>query len=61
MLLFQKPEPSEIRPPVVLRKAFDRLQKIAKDPTKFKYVCDQLRSIRQDLTVTVYKFFPNLI
>jgi hypothetical protein len=67
--LTKKPDASEIRPPTVLRKHFNHLQTIAKNPTKYKYVCDQLRAIRQDLTVqkirddftiSVYEFHARL-
>lgn len=51
MTCFQKPEPSEIRPLNVLNRAFARLKAMAKDSDKYKYICDQLRGIRQDLTV----------
>uniref|UniRef100_A0A7E4UVV5 SAC3_GANP domain-containing protein n=1 Tax=Panagrellus redivivus TaxID=6233 RepID=A0A7E4UVV5_PANRE len=50
--LTKKPDAAEIRPLHVLHDAFRRLQNIARqDPSKYKYICDQLRSIRQDLTV----------
>uniref|UniRef100_A0AC34GKH6 SAC3/GANP/THP3 conserved domain-containing protein n=1 Tax=Panagrolaimus sp. ES5 TaxID=591445 RepID=A0AC34GKH6_9BILA len=67
--LTKKPDASEIRPPAVLRKHFNHLQTIAKKPEKYKYVCDQLRAIRQDLTVqkirdeftvAVYEFHARL-
>uniref|UniRef100_A0AC34R7I4 SAC3/GANP/THP3 conserved domain-containing protein n=1 Tax=Panagrolaimus sp. JU765 TaxID=591449 RepID=A0AC34R7I4_9BILA len=49
--LTKKPDPSEIRPVSVLKRAFDKLKTMSRNPENYKYIGDQIRAIRQDLTV----------
>ncbi|KAK2739582.1 hypothetical protein FQN57_006544 [Myotisia sp. PD_48] len=45
------PNPDEVRPLHVLRKTLDHLKKKWKQENNYGYVCDQFKSMRQDLTV----------
>ncbi|CAK4032001.1 Hypothetical predicted protein [Lecanosticta acicola] len=45
------PNPSTVRPPAVLEKALEAILKKWKEEHDYTYVCDQLKSVRQDLTV----------
>ncbi|KAI8896682.1 SAC3/GANP/Nin1/mts3/eIF-3 p25 family-domain-containing protein [Globomyces pollinis-pini] len=45
------PDPSTVRPLSVLKKTLELLKKKWKDETNYVYICDQFKSLRQDLTV----------
>lgn len=45
------PNPDTVRPLSVLRKALDLLKKKWRSENNYNYVCDQFKSMRQDLTV----------
>ncbi|QPG74824.1 hypothetical protein FOA43_002160 [Brettanomyces nanus] len=49
--LTSQPNPSLVRPVHVLRKTFQLLMDKYLEGTKYNYLCDQLKSMRQDLTV----------
>ena len=45
------PNPDTVRPLPVLRKTLDLLKRKWKDENNYSYICDQFKSLRQDLTV----------
>ncbi|KAI7784520.1 sac3 ganp domain protein [Diaporthe eres] len=45
------PKPEVVRPESVLRQTLDLLKKKWKKERKYSYICDQFKSLRQDLTV----------
>ncbi|KPM45314.1 hypothetical protein AK830_g1126 [Neonectria ditissima] len=45
------PVPSKVRPEHVLRQTLDLLKKKWKKESNYSYICDQFKSMRQDLTV----------
>jgi hypothetical protein len=45
------PKPSQVRPPDVLRQTLELLKKKWKKDQNYAYICDQFKSMRQDLTV----------
>lgn len=49
--LTSAPNPSHVRPEPVLRKTLDFLKKKWKKEENYSYICDQFKSLRQDLTV----------
>ncbi|KAJ5397728.1 hypothetical protein N7509_005841 [Penicillium cosmopolitanum] len=49
--LTSAPNPDTVRPLPVLRKALDLLKKKWKQESNYTYICDQFKSLRQDLTV----------
>lgn len=50
--LTSAPDPSTVRPERVLRKALERLrQKWAQGAADYAYICEQFKSMRQDMTV----------
>jgi len=50
--LTSAPDPSEVRPEVILYEALSMLKKKwEKKSSDYKYIDDQFRSLRQDLTV----------
>lgn len=50
--LTSEPKPETVRPLNILKKSFKMLnEKYIKDSANYGYLCDQLRSLRQDLTV----------
>ncbi len=51
MFFVQAPDPSNVRPPDVLERALLHLQKRWKQRKDYLWVCEQFKSIRQDLTV----------
>jgi len=53
--LTSAPDPSKIRPFPVLQKAFAFLMDKYKNGAKYSYLCDQFKSIRQDLRVQLYE------
>ncbi|PBP21164.1 GANP/Nin1/mts3/eIF-3 p25 family protein [Diplocarpon rosae] len=49
--LTSAPVPSQVRPEHILRKTLDLLKKKWKKEGNYSYICDQFKSLRQDLTV----------
>ncbi|KAH6685952.1 SAC3/GANP domain-containing protein [Plectosphaerella plurivora] len=49
--LTSAPVPSQVRPERVLRQTVDLLKKKWRKEGNYSYICDQLKSVRQDLTV----------
>ena len=47
----QAPDPANVRPLQVLRQTLELLKKKWKDERNYTYICDQFKSLRQDLTV----------
>jgi len=45
------PKPSQVRPPHILRQTLELLKKKWKKDQNYSYICDQFKSMRQDLTV----------
>ncbi len=45
------PNPDQVRPLPVLRQTLDHLKRKWKDENNYAYICDQFKSLRQDLTV----------
>jgi SAC3 family protein LENG8/THP3 len=45
------PKPEEVRPQPILEQTFELLKKKWKAENNYNYICDQLKSMRQDLTV----------
>ncbi|KAI1345092.1 SAC3/GANP/Nin1/mts3/eIF-3 p25 family-domain-containing protein [Xylariaceae sp. FL0016] len=45
------PKPSEVRPEPVLHRTLDLLKKKWRKESNYGYICDQFKSLRQDLTV----------
>jgi hypothetical protein len=45
------PKPSQVRPPHILRQTLELLKKRWKKDQNYSYICDQFKSMRQDLTV----------
>lgn len=45
------PNPDLVRPPYILQKTLDLLKQKWKDERNYSYICDQFKSLRQDLTV----------
>lgn len=49
--LTSAPDPSTVRPPAVLRKSLEFIRNKFSQNKDYHYFCDQIKSIRQDLTV----------
>ncbi|KAJ3112050.1 hypothetical protein HDU96_005002 [Phlyctochytrium bullatum] len=49
--MFQAPDPATVRPLHILRKTLELLGRKWKDEQNYTYICDQFKSLRQDLTV----------
>jgi hypothetical protein len=49
--LTSAPKPENVRPQPILQQALDILKKKWRETSDYNFVCDQLKSIRQDLTV----------
>ena len=50
--LTSAPDPESVRPLSVLRKTLDLLKQKWKAESNYAYICDQFKSLRQDLTVS---------
>eukprot|EP00966_Prymnesium_polylepis_P132142 3055750-Prymnesium_polylepis.1 len=48
------PKAADVRPLPVLRQAFELVRKKWNDEADYAYACEQLKAIRQDLTVQQY-------
>ena len=51
LVFFQEPDPDQIRPLEVLRQTLAELSRRWKENPDYLWTCDQLKSLRQDLTV----------
>lgn len=49
--LTSAPNPDDVRPLEILRKTLDHLKKKWRTDANYTYICDQFKSLRQDLTV----------
>ena len=49
--LTSAPDPNMVRPLEVLKETFEFLKKKWRQESNYSYICDQLKSLRQDLTV----------
>ncbi|KAI8147788.1 SAC3/GANP/Nin1/mts3/eIF-3 p25 family-domain-containing protein [Fennellomyces sp. T-0311] len=49
--LTSAPDPTTVRPPQVLKKTLELLKKKWREEQNYTYICDQFKSMRQDLTV----------
>jgi hypothetical protein len=56
---FQEPKPEQIRPYAVLQQTLQELKKKWKDKAPYNWVCNQFKSLRQDLTVRRISRVPN--
>jgi hypothetical protein len=54
----QVPDPSTIRPLQVLKETLDLLKKKWKQESNYNYICDQFKSMRQDLIVRPFPSPP---
>ncbi len=50
--LTRVPDPSTVRPEAVLKQSFQMVKERWKNTEDWDYVCEQMKSIRQDLTVS---------
>ena len=50
--LFQAPDASQIRPVSVLKRSLEMVKDHWKANMNYHYACEQMKSIRQDLTVS---------
>ncbi len=48
----QEPDPATVRPLPVLRQTLELLKRKWKEEENYPYICDQFKSLRQDLTVS---------
>lgn len=49
---FKVPDPANVRPLPVLKQSLDLLKKKWRSEGNYGYICDQFKSMRQDLTVS---------
>jgi hypothetical protein len=48
---YKAPDPSTVRPLHILRQTFEMLKAKWSEKKDYNYICDQFKSMRQDLTV----------
>jgi SAC3 family protein LENG8/THP3 len=56
----QIPDPATIRPLPVLKKTLELLKTKWREENNYGYICDQFKSMRQDLTVTLTSSLDSL-
>jgi len=49
--LTSAPDPANVRPLAILERTLELLKKKWRDEQNYSYICDQFKSLRQDLTV----------
>lgn len=55
--VFKEPKPETIRPYPILEQSLDALIKKWKEKCSYQWICNQFKSLRQDLTVRLRSLF----
>lgn len=58
--LTSAPDPRTVRPLAVLRQTLEHLKRKWRSENNYAWVCDQFKSLRQDLTVRLMRPMPTL-